>query len=469
MKLDQVEYSAVEQEYDCERSQVVDYESMRPRRWASKSWRLTGCRRLGRPIRRLCQVLCVTIASLVGVVLLTGMAFPSYTILPDHYQQLRQSMIISDQPGRGNPKNEKIFLAASIYDDSGTLASGQWGKSILDLIDLLGEDNVFLSIYENNSGRKGSYALRHFRDRVNCTKSIVYESKIDEDMIPHTMYETGPELKRISYLAEVRNRALEPLSYLNQTYDKVLIVNDVIFDAKDAVNLLFSTNHDQAGKARYRAACAVDFGNPFKFYDTFATRDLEGYSMGVPLYPWFSKEGKAISRKDVQQQKDAVRVKSCWGGMVAFDGQYFQGPDPVKFRYEPEPYWDASECCLVHADILERAQVKDDMNDVGIYMNPYIRVAYDKTTFKLLKVGARFERVFSVIQGVLTTATGMPWYNCRRTERAGDKRYGLEWTEHGLVEAERVAQPGGYCGRYGSRVRRDHKWVKAAMPEGLYD
>ena len=56
----------------------------------------------------------------------------------------------------------------------------------------------------------------------------------------------------------------------------------------------------------------MDFINPFKFYGTFASRDLEGYSMGLPIYPWFSSAGKAQSRQDVLDQKDAVRVRSCW-------------------------------------------------------------------------------------------------------------------------------------------------------------
>ena len=46
--------------------------------------------------------------------------------------------------------------------------------------------------------------------------------------------------------------------------------------------------------------------------------------MGFPIYPWFSSAGKAQSRQDVFDQKDAVRVKSCWGGMVAFNAKFFQ-------------------------------------------------------------------------------------------------------------------------------------------------
>jgi hypothetical protein len=100
----------------------------------------------------------------------------------------------------------------------------------------------------------------------------------------------------------------------------------VAFDPLDALQLLFSTNQDPKNdhKPRYRAASAVDFINPFKFYDTYAMRDLEGYSMGLPFFPMFSDSDSGQSRKDILAGKDAVPVRSCWGGLFAFDAQFFQ-------------------------------------------------------------------------------------------------------------------------------------------------
>jgi hypothetical protein len=112
--------------------------------------------------------------------------------------------------------------------------------------------------------------------------------------------------------------------------------------------------------------CAVDFINAFKFYDYFATRDLEGYEMGMQFFPWFADVGDAASRQDVMSQKDAVRVRSCWGGMTAFEASWFQKPlvskpvsgktsttrvatipsSPLRFRYEEDPFWEASEVCI---------------------------------------------------------------------------------------------------------------------------
>ena len=90
--------------------------------------------------------------------------------------------------------------------------------------------------------------------------------------IPRVTIPSGEQrTKRITFLAEVRNRALRPLADSTIHFDKLLYVNDIIFNPIDAVQLLFSTNVNAQGLAQYGAACAVDFINPFKFYDRYAT------------------------------------------------------------------------------------------------------------------------------------------------------------------------------------------------------
>jgi hypothetical protein len=272
-------------------------------------------------------------------------------------------------------------------------------------------------------------------------------------------------VKRIEYLAELRNRALQPLNdHPEIRYDKLLYLNDILFDPIDALQLLFSTNANEQGEAQYRAACAVDFDNPFKFYDTYATRDLEGYSMGLPFFPWFSTAGNHESRKDVLQGKDAVRVRSCWGGMVAFDAKYFQDPlpggtTPARFRSGPDLFWEASECCLIHADIQDPRTGEDDATDTGIYMNPYVRTAYDGRTLSWLGITRRWERLYSLIHNIGNHLVGLPWYNPRRAETPGQRVQETVWVPNGSQDGggsfqtvDRTAGNDGYCGRRGLQV-----------------
>ena len=396
-----------------------------------------------------------TCGILLALVLLTSIFRPSYTRPPSHYDALRQRVKASKDYGRANPENQKIFVAASIYDAEGRLLGGAWGEALLQLIDILGNRNVFLSIYENNSGENGQTAQIRFERRVQCPHSMVWEDEILLEDLPHVMLSNGSErTKRIAFLAEARNRALQPLDdQRGIRYDKLLYLNDAVFDPIEAAQLLLSTNLDEHGKTAYRAACAVDFINPFKFYDTYATRDLEGYSMGVPFFPWFANSGSGFSRQDVLNGKDAVRVKSCWGGMVAFDAKPFQDDPPLRFRSTPDTYWDASECCLIHADILKGGAFDQHGESVGVYMNPFVRTAYDNGTLWWLPVVKRFERLFTVPHNIINHIVGLPWINPRRTEIAGAMVEEDIWMPDAALQSggsfktqSKEAEGDGYCG-----------------------
>ena len=391
------------------------------------------------------QTLAFLSYSVVVLVVLFGLFAPSYSNPPLRYVTLRREIEQTDANGRGNTYNEKIFIAAAVYDHEGELLGGEWGVRLRQFVDILGPDNVFLSIYENDADDNAQLAMKAFAESVTCNKAVVHEH-LDLDTLAHVNTPSGEtRLKRIAFLAEVRNRALRPLddpnsSAYNRRFDKVLYVNDVFFDPVEAANLLFSTNVDErSGKTNYRAACAVDFVNPFKFYDTFATRDTEGYRMGVPFFPWFTSSGNGTSRQDVLDQKDGVRVKSCWGGMVAFEAKWLQPrmhiskidtpanetlSPALRFRSEPDTYWDSSECCLIHADL---ASLVDENEDPAIYMNPYVRVAYTPTVLRWLQFTRRFERLYPWVHTFVNRISARPGFNPRRAQQPGEEVLDRVW------------------------------------------
>jgi Cryptococcal mannosyltransferase 1 len=432
----------------------------------------------GSAFRKLIHFLYAFLIVLLSTIIAGAVFYPSYTHLPRHYQELRELVKSSSQPGRGNPRHEKIFIAASVRDRHGRLAKGVWAEKILELVELLGPDNVFLSIYENDAGAVGQAALQELDGRLAFPHLLEFEEHLPVDVVPTVRIPDGTHrVKRIAYLAEVRNRALRPLGTSEVRYDKLLYLNDVVFNPIDVLHLLFSTRMAETGQTEYRAACAVDFINPFKFYDNFATRDSEGYSMGIPFFPWFTASGEAQSLQDVLDGKDAVRVRSCWGGMVAFDAKFFQEAlsreeepvtalgefrntsAPYRFRAEGDLFWDASECCLIHADI------QDPYSDEsGIYMNPYVRVAYGTETLWWLGFTRRFERLYSPIHFLLNSMVGMPLYNPRRAEHAGEEVEETVWVPDQSLAAggsfkamPRIATNSGFCGRRGLQIMKMDK------------
>jgi hypothetical protein len=343
--------------------------------------------------------------------------------------------------------------------------------------------------------------------------TIVFED-LDLNTLPHTTLPNGEErLKRIAFLAEVRNRALAPIDDNGVRFDKILFLNDVIFDPIDAIQLLFSTNIDSNGRTNYAGACAVDFINAFKFYDRFATVGYDVELTGIPFFPWFTSAGEATSRNDVLSQTDAVRVRSCWGGMVAYEAMWFQHnasmdrpvalnasatltttvdsevirTSPLKFRYATETFWESSECCLINADLQYRQSGRALPSDNRIFMNPYIRVAYDERTLSWLSLTRRPERLYSWIHDILNNAMGMPYPTNRVHEEPGNPAKDTWWQyadpvrglaanatdqdfNGGWVDVERVTEPGGWCGGQNLLViseKPEHgegKWSKIDAP-----
>ena len=290
--------------------------------------------------------------------------------------------------------------------------------------------------------------------------------------------------KRLTYLAEVRNRAILPLSqgleidqwaqkrpeFKQATghFDRILFLNDVYFKPIEAVQLLFSTNMGPSGRAEYSAACAIDFVAKNFFYDSLVVRDMEGYGMGLNFYPWFQASGNAQSRNDVLSQTDAVRVRSCWGGMAAFNASIFQphvGSHNVtipalRFRSSPEPFWEAAECCLLFADAEVRRSILREQ-DAGVFVNPFIRVAYSQATWDWLPFWRRYERIFQFVQ-YFVSKIGYPEHNPRRTHAAGSLVQEKVWipNEHAKQQGSfeivnRVADAGGFCGQRRMFVMKD--------------
>jgi hypothetical protein len=119
--------------------------------------------------RRLIWVLLVVLPSLaVVVILLVAVFHPSYSYPPHRYNVLRSRALQSTHPGRINVHQEKLFIASSIYDKQGRLASGSWAQNLLDLVDLLGPENVFLSIFEDDPDNLARSSLERLSKQVKC-------------------------------------------------------------------------------------------------------------------------------------------------------------------------------------------------------------------------------------------------------------------------------------------------------------
>jgi hypothetical protein len=152
------------------------------------------------------------------------------------------------------PSPQKIFIA-SINRNSEYILRLYWNGALISLIQHLGPSNVFVSIVESGSQEdtKGAlYDLKAKLDELGVGNKIdlgidVWQQteellkKPDEGKREGWIFtgrsESGWEVRRIPYLAKLRNKAMEPLLALSpgRIFEKVIWINDVVF----TVSLLF--------------------------------------------------------------------------------------------------------------------------------------------------------------------------------------------------------------------------------------
>jgi Cryptococcal mannosyltransferase 1 len=361
-------------------------------------------------------------------------------------QQTSTSNFVHDaQPGTAKlasfPKASqeigRVVIASLLKDNEEILKAG-WSDAVVNLTRALGPENVWISIHESGSrdGTKNELQSLHLRLMELGAGHEINMADVGEDM--HDMMPRGGPgwlnvkgervMRRIPWLAELRNLNLEPLRELKTkkiVFDKMLFLNDIIFTSDDALELLHTRNGD------YAAACGFDYSRPWPsvaFYDQFATRDFNGQELAALYHPYFAK-GRS---RDALQKGLPAPVKSCWSGIAAFDAAPFQDlRNPLRFRAVndslAEYYLEASECCLIHYDNPLSAFR-------GVWMNPKVRVGYDDMRYDAVHQPSGWPSMAATILGHLSDL--LTWIvPLSRKRKVIDLRY-EEWTQKSPLNTE---------------------------------
>ena len=142
----------------------------------------------------------------------------------------------------GAPYGQKIFIA-SIHWNNEEILRSHWVPGVLGLVEHFGKDNVYVSVQESGSWDDSKGALReldHSLQQAGVRRRIILDETTHEDEITKSPAEEGwiqtsrgaKELRRVPYLAGLRNLVLKPLQELAETgehFDKILFLNDVVF------------------------------------------------------------------------------------------------------------------------------------------------------------------------------------------------------------------------------------------------
>lgn len=303
------------------------------------------------------------------------------------------AVAVSRAAGRANT-DKKVFIASNLHNNQDVLP--YYSAALQQLVQLIGVNNTYVSIYESHSSDKTKPMLSvidHDLQQLGVPRRILMDDK--RTKVGLGQHRNG----RIDFLAYVRNVALEPLKELfdkGQPFTHVLWINDVYFQPNAILQLL------DTDAGRYDQACALDFiGNGF--YDIWVMRDVQGET-AKRTWPYFA------NKREIQALRDErpFLVNACWNGVSAFDARWYLNtvstlaakratlepsqsnqtlqtsaqdvnPDalepplelPLRFRSSPRCF--SSECQLMSFDI-HRAVAPLRPR---IWINPRVKVAYE--------------------------------------------------------------------------------------------
>lgn len=139
-------------------------------------------------------------------------------------------------------RRQKIFIASLHWNNAAILRSN-WNRAVLDLVEYFGVHNVHISVYESGSWDDSKQALRALDndlEDLGVRRTIILDETTHADELRRPATEGWietprgkKELRRIPYLSKLRNLSLQPLQELAAVgikFDKVLFLNDVVFN-----------------------------------------------------------------------------------------------------------------------------------------------------------------------------------------------------------------------------------------------
>lgn len=365
-------------------------------------------------------------------------------------------------------QNQQIYIVAQFWTSEFVLVDF-WLTQFQKLVTTLPKENIYVSILASKGLDNTADAI-HWLDeqleRLGIERTIIVDPTSHGDVVNASSVEeqghtkpgwietgSGKELRRIPYLSEMRNRGLEPMLAMQEmrTFDKILYLNDVYFEPSDILTLL-NTN-----EGHFDVACGVDFHYPPAFYDTFALRDSEGRGPVMATFPYF----RAAETRNAIMQGHPAKVMSCWNGVLVVDAAPYYNQITtrdgrsyakagLRFRGVPdslaEKHLEASECCLIHADLLASGTVHK-----GIYINPAVRVGYTREAYELTHVGlekgfvSRFQYITGVWKNRLARYKSDGISSSAGQNMAEIYRRIRQWDQEGANIGEKRSEVGGYC------------------------
>lgn len=165
----------------------------------------------------------------------------------------RTTRVTQSQRGQEKPS---VFIV-SVHRNTANILP-EWSAAALALVDYLGNDKVYFSALESGSQDETKAELWNLKTQLDA-RGVPNTIDLGKDVYeqleemwtrpdPNGARQEGwiwneeddvYDLRRITYLAKERNRAMQPLEELERLgrkFDKILWINDVVFNVRTAIS-----------------------------------------------------------------------------------------------------------------------------------------------------------------------------------------------------------------------------------------
>ncbi|WWC73646.1 uncharacterized protein I206_107618 [Kwoniella pini CBS 10737] len=247
-------------------------------------------------------------------------------------------------------------------------------NTIIVLINFLGPDKLYFSILEGPSN--------------DCTPKILNSILIpllQSLGIPNNRVKISTdepkinwsEHNRIEKIAELRNRALEPLwnEWRDDAIESIVFFNDVYLKASDILELLYQHNRNGAS-----ITTGMDWWKkkPEYYYDIWVGRTIDKGDLFYPIeWSWWSPSSDLFwnspSSKKRFERLEPFQVFSSWNALAILSPKPFLPPHNVRFRRGDlmKEECAASECTLIASDFWKVGYGK-------VMIVPSVQLAYER-------------------------------------------------------------------------------------------
>lgn len=137
------------------------------------------------------------------------------------------------------PDRQRIFIASALWGNERALPS-QWTTGVIELANIFGAGNIFLSVYASGTSDGTNKALRNLEqtlEAIDVQRSITIVDSGPED---EALRRNPADQRHINRASFLRNKSVHPLFDLRDSgtfFDRVLFLSDVAFTVSSAAQI----------------------------------------------------------------------------------------------------------------------------------------------------------------------------------------------------------------------------------------